>query len=298
MALKNIFDTMKRQGYVVKPLDQFLLGEANKDNDRAFNVNAPSQIGKCLRARYYMRIGAEKDGNSISPRTQRIFDNGTKTHERLQEYMLKAEILLMDEVPVLSGILNIQGHTDGIISISNNEVGIIEIKSINDNGFKQLKDAKEEHKMQGLCYAYCIEQRRLELQTLYKDAKAYKSSLFVRMKQYAKYYQHLKGGSKHTRDEKIRYQCSLHAKLDDILFSLKTPITKVVFLYENKNDQELKEFCISTTSPENKELINQITSDCRTVNDCVASKEEPPRDGKNKSDNLCRWCEFKINCWN
>ena len=41
-----------------------------------FNVNAPSQAGKCNRANYYMRMQIGGDG-SIDPRLQRIFDNCT-----------------------------------------------------------------------------------------------------------------------------------------------------------------------------------------------------------------------------
>ena len=40
--------------------------------------------------------------------------------------------------------------------------------------------------------------------------------------------------------------------LDNILFHTDVPITKVVFLYENKNNQELKEFVVErniTTEP-------------------------------------------------
>ena len=71
-----MFQAMKKEGYVTAPLDRFLFEQANKPNDRAVNVNAPSQAGKCNRANYYMRMQYENDG-SIDPRTQRIFDNGT-----------------------------------------------------------------------------------------------------------------------------------------------------------------------------------------------------------------------------
>ena len=165
---------MKKEGYVTAPLDMFLLKQANKPNDRAVNVNAPSQAGRCLRANYYMRMGYKGDG-SIDPRTQRIFDNGTFTHERLQKYLLDMELLIMDEVPIINTEYNIQGHTDGYIDLKN-EIAILEIKSINDNGFNQLKDAKEEHKKQGLIYLYCTEERRKELHHNFKDEIAFNDS--------------------------------------------------------------------------------------------------------------------------
>lgn len=117
MALKEMFKAMKSEGYVTAPLDRFLFEQANRPNDRAVNVNAPSQAGKCNRANYYMRTQCESDG-SVDPRTQRIFDNGTFTHERLQSYLIEMELLLMDEVPIINDEYNIQGHTDGLLNSS------------------------------------------------------------------------------------------------------------------------------------------------------------------------------------
>ena len=132
MALKDMFNAMKKEGYVTAPLDKYLYEQANKDSDRAVDVNAPSQAGKCNRANYYMRKQYESDG-CIDPRTQRIFDNGSKVHERLQTYLLDMELLLMDEVPLINDEYKIQGHTDGFLGLEDEEVAILEIKSINDN---------------------------------------------------------------------------------------------------------------------------------------------------------------------
>ena len=49
MSLSSLFNSMKQEGYVVKPLEFYLEKQANQDNDRAVDVNAPSQAGKCLR---------------------------------------------------------------------------------------------------------------------------------------------------------------------------------------------------------------------------------------------------------
>ena len=73
MALKAVFSAMKREGYIVKDLELYLLGLNATDEDRAIDVNAPSQAGVCMRARYYARTGAPKDGASIDARTRRIF---------------------------------------------------------------------------------------------------------------------------------------------------------------------------------------------------------------------------------
>ena len=298
MALKAVFSAMKKEGYVVRDLDLYLLSLNAVDEDRAIDVNAPSQAGVCMRARYYARTGAPRDVASIDARTRRIFDNGTKTHERLQEYLLSQGMLLMDEVPVHNYEYNIQGHTDGVLKLSSSERGILEIKSINSNGFSALKDAKEDHRRQGLVYIFCLEERRKYLQSTYKTRAAFDKSQSKRMKEYAKLYQHLKGGSKFTREEKIEFQCQLHAKMDSILYDTRVPITKAVFLYENKDTQDLKEFTVSMSEASAKNIIKEVLQEYAELNTFVANGEIPPRCARNKSDNACRWCAFKTECWN
>lgn len=298
MALKAVFSALKKEGYVVRDLDLYLLSLNDTDEDRAIDVNAPSQIGNCLRARYYSRTKAPKDGGAIDARTRRIFDNGTKTHERLQGYMLEQGMLLMDEVPVHNPEYNIQGHTDGLLKLSAAERGILEIKSINSNGFQSLRDAKEHHKKQGLVYVYCLEERRKYLRETYSSREAFDASLKARKEEYAKLYQHLKDGRKYTRKKKIDFQCDLHARMDSILFDTKVPITKAVFLYENKDTQDLREFVVSTSEASAKVILREVLGECETLNDYVARGKTPPRCARNKSDSACRWCDYKTECWN
>lgn len=294
MGMKEMFQAMKKEGIVTAPLDRFLYEQANKDNDRAVNVNAPSQAGKCNRANYYMRMQYQSDG-SIDPRTQRIFDNGTYTHERLQSYMIEMGLLLMDEVPLLNEKYNIQGHTDGFLGLDE-EVAILEIKSINDNGFNQLKDAKEEHKCQGLVYLFCAEERRLWLHEKYKTVEEFNASYNERYKYFESHYQHMKGGRKFTREQKIKNEVELNMLSDNILFYTDKPITKVVFLYENKNTQELKEFVVErnmTTEP----ILTGVLERYEYLNECCDTETVPEREGSNKSCNMCRWCDYKNECW-
>lgn len=298
MALKALFNSMKREGYVIKPLDYYLLSLNGEDNDRAIDVNAPSQIGSCLRSRYYSRVGAEADPNTIDGRQRRIFDNGTGVHIRLQTYLKEQGMLLADEVPVLNTEYHIQGHTDGLIKLSSAEIGILEIKSINSNGFSSLKSAKDNHKLQGLTYIYCIEQRRKSLHAKYGSLNEFDKDRKFRYSIYAKFYQHLKGGRKYSRDEKIQFQCDLHNQVDTILMQTNVPITKAVFLYESKDTQELKEFVISSVSDEGKNLLKYILDECEELNQRVEGKQIPDREGTSRSCTQCRWCNYKIECWN
>jgi len=287
---------MKSEGYILKPLDQYLLSLNVRDeegNDRAIDVNAPSQVGTCARARYYARLQKEKDGNSVSPRLRRIYDNGTHFHIRTQEYLLDQGMLIMDEVPVRNDEYNIQGHTDGLFKISSIELGILELKSIKTEDFQKLKDALEQHKQQASVYMFCIESRRKYLQSKYKNKVNFNLSLKKRAKYYESLYQHLEGGRKHTREEKIEYQVNLHTRVDEILFEIKKPIKKCVVVYEDKNNQNMKEYLIEWDD----EIIEPILEDYTYLNNCVSKKKTPSRCARTKSDSACKWCDYRGTCW-
>lgn len=298
MGLNSIFSSMKREGYVIKPLDMYLLNISAKDSDRAINVNAPSSVGQCLRARYYSRTGSPCDPYSVDARTRRIFDNGTRVHERLQEYMKKAGFLLMDEVPIIDDEYNIQGHTDGILKLSPTELGVLEIKSINSRNFSELKSEKPEHKRQGLIYMYCLEKRRKYLKEKYATEVDFKKSVLVRTSYYRKRYSYLKDGNKFTRQEKINFQVHLAMQCDNLLYHCDMPITKVIFLYESKDTQDLKEFCVTSTSPDAKKTLEDMIAEFTVLNKDIEEGVVPKREGTNKSCQTCRWCNYKIECWN
>lgn len=298
MSLNKVFSSMKKEGYVIKPLEMYLLSLSAKDNDRALNVNAPSAVGQCLRARYYTRTNAPCDTFSIDARTRRIFDNGTAVHERIQRDLKEAGILLMDEVPIINEEYNIQGHTDGILKLSNIELGVLEIKSINSRGFSELKSEKPEHKRQGLVYLYCLEQRRLFLKEKYPTEEEFNKSTLIRSAYYRKKYSYLKDGSKYTREQKIKFQVNLAMQSDKLLFNCDVPITKVIFLYENKDTQDMKEYCVTSLKPDSKITMEQILSEFDTLNNKVTSNVLPDREGTSKNDQICRWCNYKTECWN
>ena len=297
MGLKSAFDSMKRGGYVVAPWEKYLLAKQEEDNDRKVNVNAPSSIGGCLRARYYARTG--KVGGKVPARSERVFNNGTYVHLRIQNDLKEAGILLMDEVPVVDLDYNIQGHTDGILKLPNDELGVLEIKSINERGFNELHSEKIEHRYQGLCYLHCIEKHRKELFEEFGSRNVrFILSRTTREKNYAKLYQHLKGGRKFTKDEKIAFQTSLHLSLDSLLISCEKPITKVIFLYENKNTQDVKEYVVSSNDEGAKDIIETILEECSILNYDVENNILPPRiEGARKSCGACRWCDFKDECF-
>lgn len=315
MALKAIFNAMKNtDGYVLKKLDMYLLSLNDKDGDRAIDVNAPSQVGACKRAIYYARLQYPSDG-SIDPRTRRIFDNGSFTHLRLQEYLAKCGILISDEVPCINEKLNIQGHTDGFLNLGTktettikipkgkfivrktvpvySDIGILEIKSINSNGFANLKTAREDHQQQAMVYLYCSEERRKYLRKTYKNHIEFIRSEKEREAFFRSRFEHIKDGSKYTREEKIANQLKLCLETDTILFNAPNPITKVIFIYENKDNQEIKEYCVERDNA----LLEDVIAKYETINEAVANKQIPDREGTSKSCATCRYCNYKLECF-
>lgn len=303
MALKNVFDTMKRGGYVIRCWEEYLLKKQDKKSDRALNVNAPSLIGSCVRARYYSRLGYPTA--RISAKAERIFNNGSYVHERIQKDLANCNVLIMDEVPVFNDKYRIQGHTDGIIRLfdSNNmdthEIGVLEIKSINSRNFSELKGAKPEHIAQGLTYLYCIESHRQLLQKSYKTSSEFAFSWESERKEiYSAMYSHLQSGSSYSKEEKLNFQLQLHRDLDCILFHLEKPVTKAIFLYECKDNQELKEFVVDSTDDKSQGIMNNILAECVLINECVKKEEAPPRyEGAKKNTGACRWCSYQDACF-
>lgn len=294
MALKALFNNLKKEGYIIKDLDRYLLDQNGETNDRAIDVNAPSQVGKCMREIYYARKEYEQDPNCVDARARRIFDNGTHMHERIQGYLKGQGMLIMDEVPLRNDRYNIQGHTDGFLRLSKFEIGILELKSINDNGFKSLNDAKEEHKEQAMVYIYCAEQRRLYLKEKYPTQEEFLASEQERADYARSLYNHLRDGRKYTREEKLQNKIAEHLRADNILYNTPVPINKVVFLYENKNTQELKEFTVKL----DKDLMESILERYDDINFFVENDKLPDREGTTKSASPCRWCNYRIECWN
>lgn len=297
MALKNLLESARKKGYVVGPLDMYLMRKAGESEGRAIDVNAPSSAGACLRSSYYRRKQYPSDAASITPKVQRIFDNGTHVHIRLQEYLSDMGMLIVDEVPLINNEYNIQGHTDGFLELSEDEVGILEIKSINEYRFKELRSPMPHHVLQGIIYVFCAEERRKWLREHFESLKDYYDHESEMRSLYEKYYQHLTGGRKFDRAAKIKHEVEYCLICDDILLRTERPVTKAVFLYECKNNQELKEFVISSEDKDNQRLLDNELRRYDYLDKCCHNEEVPEREGESKSCQMCRWCDFKNTCW-
>lgn len=345
MALKDFLKSINSDTYIIGRLDEYLLRKSHeKDDDRRWDINSPSMLGVCKRALYQSRLGMDRDLDS-NARVQRIFDNGTKVHERLEGYMLDAKIAIANEIPVINDEYQIMGHADLLISLFDNqtldieydesarkilkvntkrlsEIAVGEIKSINDRNFTGLKEADPKHKKQASSYMFCLEQRRQVLHSKCKNLKELME--YLDSKVYNDYlenkYGYLTDGAKYTAEEKINHKITHFKIIDVLLFLLDSPITKMIFLYENKNDQNYKEFVVEFNKKDDKEMREYMT----IINNAVRSyriayrqeiyklrgkslspeakrklqlKYAPPKEGTSKSHEKCRWCQFKTSCF-
>ena len=215
----------------------------------------PSSVGKCLRAIVYQMQGYK--AQEADARFLFICDNGTYFHERLEALFDTTGLLIAPEVSFKMPELRLSGRTDAIIKNflehessnniiklykedketqkqdllyegSDNDIIIVELKSINDSGFNYLdrKGPKEAHVMQLMLYM------------------------------------HLTG------------------------------IKQGMLLYENKNDQKLKEFFIGYDSV----LAEKIMKKIHLANKHVDEKTLPPKEYE-PSDFECRYCEYRNLCW-
>jgi CRISPR/Cas system-associated exonuclease Cas4 (RecB family) len=124
----------------------------------------------CGREMYYGITNADKEGN-WEPRMRRILDTGSAIHAQLQGYLNAVAARTEGEsfIPEadidpdknkIANLLDISGHTDGIYEILAKAFRIrigVEIKSINDAGYKKTSGPHPEHLMQGTVYQKCLD---------------------------------------------------------------------------------------------------------------------------------------------
>jgi CRISPR/Cas system-associated exonuclease Cas4 (RecB family) len=118
----------------------------------------------------------------LDPKVLSIFENGHSFHNRMEHLFGKAGILIAPELPIKNAEMNISGRTDAVVRNPNkglykdthlitlldfdnniifegpnNEVALVELKSINNKGFNKVNNdnhPKEEHIQQLQLYMF------------------------------------------------------------------------------------------------------------------------------------------------
>lgn len=158
---------------------------------RAKGCFHPSEIATepnlCHRKMYFQRGGVKNDATYVNftsdNRMMRLVDLGTIMHLYIQENLQRAGVLLDFEVDVDAPRYGIKGKMDGKVEFSGvddygifyaPEIMALEIKTINDYGFKSLRKPKPEHIKQASIYAYFLGLKRIVFLYYNKNTSAQK----------------------------------------------------------------------------------------------------------------------------
>lgn len=151
MGLRNIVKSMGSQSLVIAEWDRHLATKGRSAAHRRPFIFHPSSIhvGQCMRRLFFQFVLAPENGGTLDANVQRIFDVGHSVHVRIQTDLKAAGILEAAEVPVCDPKHRIFGTADGVLFLHGKRM-ILEIKSINKDGFERLcrPDMKHECQLQ------------------------------------------------------------------------------------------------------------------------------------------------------
>lgn len=170
--LLDLVDKITKEGLTENILKKLILTSyrlAYSKESRATGCFHPSEISTettiCQRKLYFQKGRVPYDATYVKftsdNRMQRLVDLGTLVHLYIQENLERAGVLKDFETPVDAPAYGIKGNTDGIVEFSgvddlNNfylpEDMILEVKTINEYGFKALRKPKPEHIKQASIY--------------------------------------------------------------------------------------------------------------------------------------------------
>lgn len=119
-------------------IDSFYLNRQGENRSNNFYV---SDAGKCSRAVYFRIKGYAK--KEMEARVLRLLDHGDYTHMRIMSVLFSLGIVRASEVETPSQEI-IHGRADAIVSLDN-QLYILEIKSINKAAFSNLEKPNPDH---------------------------------------------------------------------------------------------------------------------------------------------------------
>lgn len=133
--------------------------KANRTERPAKTFFRGSKLGSCLRQQYYDATG-ELVTNPFDDRLYRIFEQGHVIADTFERNLKSSGMFdsFESEVPVSIEKYNFSGNIDHLVKWKGDGGWeVIEMKSINSNGFKYLKGPKPEHAVQAASYAVALE---------------------------------------------------------------------------------------------------------------------------------------------
>jgi len=163
---------MKKENSLKNVINQYYL-ESQTDRKRTHFY--ASEMGKCPRQMFYSFKDVPK--KELTANVLRLFDMGNHVHQMITKAMILAK-----DIEVIATEINIPpqelvaGRLDAIFKM-NDELFVLDIKSINGRAFSYLKEAKEDNVLQIQLYLYYFKIKKGIL--LYVDKDTLRMKEFI-----------------------------------------------------------------------------------------------------------------------
>ena len=129
-----------------------------QQNSSRVGVFYPSMLGNECDRYLYLAFRGKLPQQEIASTTQRIFDTGSSLEDRMTKYFEQMGILRGREIVVKSDSPPISGRADFLLTHEEHQEIVLELKSINDKGFKNLySKPKPEHATQLQIYLQLLD---------------------------------------------------------------------------------------------------------------------------------------------
>ena len=138
--------TVNQDKEFLKLLNEHLKGKMSPHRGQVFY---PSALGSTCDRYLYASFNGLLQWEDLDPRIKRIFDVGASLEDRMDKYFTKMNIIKAREMPLKMDSPPISGRLDFLIYHPTRGEVVLELKSINDRGFKELKSSpKHDHFIQ------------------------------------------------------------------------------------------------------------------------------------------------------
>lgn len=263
--LADVAATKKSKTVLLGAIQQHVIAESAKFNDRRRDVIHPSEMAKadwCPRQTYY-RIAEYPETNKVkanSVQLETIFEEGNEIHSKWQTWARAVHgSSFTPEADVHSGLIH--GHADGVL-VMDDLAAVLEIKSIG-LGTLRFEDAAilRDHLVE------TVDGKKIyDLEAIWKAIRRPLPS--------------------HQRQAQIYLYC-LRENQPDLLFDT------VIFLYEYKPTQAAKEFVVKY----NPDIVEPLLESVKDIEYALESKKPPHRAHVDKDSAACKACAWRGECW-
>ena len=141
--------------WLLKQFEETLGYEQSSSREGVF---FPSMLGNVCDRYLYLAYRGKLPQQTIASVTQRIFDNGSALEDRMTKYFEAMGIYKDRELPTKCDDPPISGRADFLLTHEEHGDIVLELKSINDKGFKNLYSSpKPEHFIQLQIYLQLLD---------------------------------------------------------------------------------------------------------------------------------------------